>query len=77
MIQERDMPFEVFQREIVSFYRWNKSLDFLCIFSLTDFLLLLISKWTDKGKRWKICKSFLYFLQKFNLENFQLIDFIA
>lgn len=63
MVQERDMPFEVCKRDIVSFYRWNKScLDFLCIFSQTDFSLLLINKGTNKGKRWKICKSFLYFL---------------
>lgn len=51
MIQERDMPFEVFQRAIVSFYRWKSCLDFFCIFSQTDFSLLLINKGTDKGKR--------------------------
>lgn len=38
-IQESDIPFEVFQRDTLSFYRWNKNcLVFLCIFSQKDFL---------------------------------------
>lgn len=33
-IQERDIPFEVSERDTVSFYRWSKKcLLFLCIFS--------------------------------------------
>lgn len=38
MMQERDIPFEVLERDTVSFYRWNKNcLMFLCIFSQKTF----------------------------------------
>lgn len=40
MVKEKYVPSEVFQKNIGSFYRWNKNFFFLflCIFSQTDFL---------------------------------------